>query len=72
LDAIFSRQGLPEVLKSDNGPTFNGAEFEPYAKHCGFTHRKITPYWPGHLEEKLEASDQLVSPQLQGNPPFHY
>ena len=45
LDAIFSRQGLPEVLKSHNGPPFNGAEFESNAKHCGFTHRKITPYW---------------------------
>jgi transposase InsO family protein len=46
LDAIFSRQGIPDVLKSDNGPPFNGTEFESYAKHCGFTHRKITPYWP--------------------------
>ena len=45
LDAIFSRQGIPEVLKSDNSPSFNGAEFESYAKHSGFIHRKITPYW---------------------------
>ena len=44
LDATFSRQGIPEVLKSDNGPSFNGAEFESYAKHCGFIHRKTTPH----------------------------
>lgn len=30
LDAIVSRQGIPEVLKSDNGPLFNGTEFETY------------------------------------------
>ena len=29
-----------------NGPSFNGAEFESYAKHCGFIHRKTTPHWP--------------------------
>ena len=40
LDAIFSRQGISEVLKSDNGPPFNGAEFESYAKHCGFHYRR--------------------------------
>ncbi|CAB4013208.1 Transposon Ty3-G Gag-Pol poly [Paramuricea clavata] len=60
LDAIFSRQGLPEVLKSDNGPPFNGAEFESYAKHCGFTHRKITPYWP---QANGEAERFMRTPQ---------
>ena len=43
LDAIFSRQGYPEVLKSDNGPPFQGQEFAAWAKERGFTHRKITP-----------------------------
>ena len=46
LDAIFSRQDIPETLKSDNGPPFNGDEFANFANHLGFKHRKITPYWP--------------------------
>lgn len=46
LDAIFARQGVPDILKSDNGPPFNGHEFENFANHLGFNHRRITPYWP--------------------------
>ena len=28
LDAIFARQGIPDVQKSDNGPPFHGLEFK--------------------------------------------
>ncbi len=61
LDAIFSRQGIPEVLKSDNGSPFNGTE--SYAKHCGFTHRKITPYWPqanGEAERFMHTLQKCI------------
>ena len=43
LDAIFSRQGVPDILKSDNGPPFNGHECKTFADYVGFRHRKITP-----------------------------
>ena len=43
LDAIFSRQGVPDILRSDNGPPFNGHEFKTFADYVGFKHRKITP-----------------------------
>ena len=36
LDAIFARQGTPDVLKSDNGLPFNGEEFKNSAEHLGF------------------------------------
>ena len=36
----------PKVLKSDNGPPFNGNEFRQIADYLGFKHRKITPLWP--------------------------
>ena len=45
-DSIFSRQGIPELAKSDNSPPFNGTEFEKFSRHLGFYHRKITPIWP--------------------------
>ena len=85
LDAIFSRRGIPEILKSYNGPPFNSADFESYANHCGFIiHRKITSYLPhengeaehfmhslcsscNYREEQLEASDEPLSPKVQGN-----
>ena len=46
LDKIFSTHGIPEVVKSDNGPPFNGKEFTEYAEMKGFHHRKISPLWP--------------------------
>ena len=46
LDLIFTHQGIPVVVKSDNGPPFNSDDFRNFAHHLGFTHRKVTPLWP--------------------------
>ena len=63
LDSIFARQGIPDVLKSDNGPPFNGAEFKNFAEHLGFHHRKITPLWPranGEAERFMKTLGKCV------------
>ena len=44
-DRIFSTHGIPEEVKSDNGPPFNGHEFARYVQEKGFHHRKATPLW---------------------------
>ena len=46
LDRIFAAYGEPKVVKSDNGPPFNGHEFGQSAYYLGFEHRKVTPLWP--------------------------
>lgn len=46
LDSIFARQGTPNVVRTDNGPPFKSEDFQKFATHFGFTHRKITPMWP--------------------------
>ena len=46
LDTIFARQGIPDELKTDNGPPLNGVEFSNFVKHLGFHHRKVQPLWP--------------------------
>ena len=38
LDDIFSRQGVPCVLKTDNGYPFNSSEFEQFANYLEFQH----------------------------------
>ena len=43
---VFDTYGVPEVVKSDNGPPFNSHKFEEYAREAGFKHRKVTPGWP--------------------------
>ncbi|PFX34364.1 Retrovirus-related Pol polyprotein from transposon opus [Stylophora pistillata] len=42
LDAIFAKQGIPDVLKSDNGPPFNGKEFKNFAEHLGKNGSMVT------------------------------
>ena len=46
LDKTFSIFGIPDKLKTDNGPLFQGSEFANFAKHMGFTHQKVMPLWP--------------------------
>jgi hypothetical protein len=46
LRRVFATFGFPSVIKSDNGPPFQGHEFAEYMNHCGIRHRKITPLWP--------------------------
>ena len=35
MDKIFATHGIPAKLKSDNGPPFNGKEFENYMTALG-------------------------------------
>ena len=46
LDQTFAIFGYPEVIKSDNGPPFQGSEWHTYLEQCGIKKRKITPLWP--------------------------
>ena len=43
---VFDTYGVPEVVKSDNGPPFNSQKFKEYARGEGFKHQKVTPGWP--------------------------
>ena len=63
LDRIFSEYGVPEVVKSDNGPPFNGSDFKGFAEHLGFRHRKITPIWPqanGEVERFMKTMGKTI------------
>jgi hypothetical protein len=46
LDSIFSRHGIPAQLTSDNGPPFQGHEFNQYMTAMGIKHCTSTPLWP--------------------------
>ncbi|GAB1602673.1 hypothetical protein Ahia01_000547000, partial [Argonauta hians] len=46
LDKVFAEFGIPDSLKTDNGPPFNGHELRQYLDNMGVKHRKITPLWP--------------------------
>ena len=46
LDREFSRYGVPNTLRSDNGPNPVSAEMEEYLDEMGIKHRLTTPLWP--------------------------
>ena len=52
LDKVFSLFGIPQILKTDNGPPWNGSQITDFAQYSGFLHHKITPLWP---ESNAEA-----------------
>ena len=43
---IFATFGLPEVMVTDNGPTFVSAEFEQFLRKNGIRHKTSAPYHP--------------------------
>lgn len=63
LDSVFALFGIPDVVKTDNGPPFNGSEFKEFANHLGFKHRKITPLWPqanGEAERFMKTIGKAI------------
>ena len=69
---VFDTYGVPEAVKSDNGPPFNSHKFEEYAREEGFKHQKVTPGWPeanGDVErcmQRIKKTARIAA--LQGRP----
>ena len=63
LDKIFATHGIPESVRSDNGPPFSGYEFKQFATYLGFVHRKVTPEWPeaqGEVERFMRTLKKSI------------
>ena len=63
LDNIFAMFGTPEIVKTDNGPPFNGSEFAKFAEYIGFKHKKVTPLWPqanGEAERFMKTIEKSL------------
>ena len=46
LKSIFSRYGIPEEVRSDNGPQYSSMEFAKFASTYGFNHITSSPLYP--------------------------
>ena len=70
LDRIFATHGIPVKLKTDNGPPFNGAEFERYTKALGMEWKPSTPLWPqgnSNVESLMKPIGKVLqTAQLEG------
>ena len=70
MENIFARQGIPEKIKTDNGPPFNGKDFHNFAQQYGFKHRKVTPLWPeanGEVERFMKTLNKFIRIQNINN-----
>ena len=50
LRSVFTLNGLPEILVSDNGPQFSSEEFDQFTKTNGNKHLKYATYHPATNE----------------------
>ena len=63
LKAIFSRHGIPEVIRSDNGPQYSSMEFFKFASSYGFQHITSSPLYPqsnGQAERTVQTVKCLL------------
>ena len=63
MKATFARHGIPEIVRSDNGPQFAGREFQDFANAYGFTLITSSPRYPrsnGEAERAVQTAKALL------------
>lgn len=63
LKEIFSRQGIPVIVFTDNGPCFSAEEFLRFSKQYDFQHHTSSPRYPqsnGQIERTVQTVKQLL------------
>ena len=43
---IFADHGVPDILRSDNGPQYASAAFTEFVEEWGFQHNMCSPHYP--------------------------
>lgn len=59
---LFSRYGIPEIVRSDNGPQFQN-EFRKFSLEYDFKHITSSPYFPksnGCVEAAVKCAKSLI------------
>ena len=68
---LFSEQGIPQKLLSDNGPQFSSSVYAAFAKEWNFKHVTSSPYYPqsnGLVERFIQTVKQsLGKARASGN-----
>ena len=57
LKQIFSEQGIPQIVRTDNGPQFNSKDFSEFSSVYGFKHVTSSPHYPrsnGFIESQVK------------------
>ena len=72
--SIFARHGIPEVVRSDNGPQYTAMEYKQFAQEWKFEHQTSSPYYPksnGLAEKAVQIVKRLLSKSKEdGKDPY--
>lgn len=63
IKSCFARFGIPEVVRTDNGPQFSSREFSEFARSYGFIHETSSPRYPrsnGEVERMVRTVKNLL------------
>lgn len=63
LKIILRRQGIPEVIMSDNGPEFSSNKFKEFSKNWNFQHVTSSPRYPqsnGQVERTVQTIKNMM------------
>ena len=63
LRKVFATHGVPDVVRSDNGPPFNSRAYQEFARQVGFVIQRVTPLWPqanGQCENFMKSIGKVV------------
>lgn len=64
LEEVFQREGFPKCIRSDNGPPFNGAEYNTYCTERGIEVVFSTPLFPqqnGLVENYMKLVNKAMA-----------
>ena len=64
IKVVFPRHGLPEVVRSDNGPQFSSHDFLRFADTYNFNHMTSSPFYP-QSNGQAERTVQIVKGVIQ-------
>ena len=72
-ESIFARYGIPNVVKSNNGPQFSSDEFKQFCQQWGFSHISVSLYHPqanGLAEKSIQIVKRLLTKanEIQSDP----
>lgn len=66
---IFSEHGIPEIVRSDNGPHFQG-HYKSFSEEYGFEHVTSSPHYPrsnGFIESQVKIVKKTFQKAKKSN-----